>query len=300
MSTPVLPTPGRSRWRDLVPPRRHQHHPGRPTDPTFLIIGAQKAGTSWLHRTLGLHDEVLVTKPKELRYFYQAGTYAQGRDWYRGHFAAADEVGARALGESTPNYLWASDHREDEWGDPREVDAARRFRHGMPERIAQDLGTDLRLVVLLRDPVQRAISAFFHHLRKRPHRLDRSRPFADNVRQFGIVQMGFYAAHLERWLEVFPAERFLVLVNEEVRASPAEAVERVHRHLGVRPDAPAEVAAKVHVGTKHGGRGVWYWDAEEREVAIGPDELALLREVYAPENARLARLLGRDPWAGTE
>lgn len=300
MPSPRLFTPGRRQPRDLLPPRRHRHRAGRPTDPTFLIIGAQKAGTSWLHRTLGLHDHVLVSRPKELRYFYKADVYGEGRDWYRAHFAAADEVGAAALGESTPNYLWASEHRDGEWGDPREAAGSRRFRSGMPERVAEDLGTDLRLVVLLRDPVQRAISAFFHHLRKRPHRLDRSRPFAENARQFGIVQMGFYAAHLERWLEVFPAERFLVLATEEVRAYPAEAVERVHRHLGVRPHAPAEVTAKVHVGRKHGGDGLWYWDADQREVAIGPDEIALLREVYAPENARLARLLGRDPWAETE
>jgi hypothetical protein len=63
------------------------------------------------------------------------------------------------------------------------------------------------------------------------------------------------------------------------------------------PDAPPEVGARVHVGRKHGGAGVWYWDEDEREVAIGPDEIALLREVYAPENARLARLLGRELWA---
>lgn len=295
MSSPAVFVPGRSAWRYPRAPRRQLHRPGRPHDPTFLIIGAQKSGTSWLHRTLGHHDEVLTSAPKELRYFYKQATYAQGRDWYRSHFAAADE-GYRALGESTPNYLWTSAHREDEWGDPREPEANRVFRHGMPERVAADLGTDLRLVVMLREPVQRAISAFFHHLRKRPHRLDRSRPFAENARQFGIVQMGFYAAHLERWLEVFPASRFLVLANEDVRANSAEATERVHRHLGVRPEAPPEADRRVHVGRKHGGSGVWYWDEDEREVAIGAEEIAMLREVYAPENARLARLLGRELW----
>jgi hypothetical protein len=262
-------------------------------DPTFLVIGAQKAGTSWLHRTLGEHPQVRVSDPKELRYFYRPETYQLGRSWYRQHFhrSSPDQ---RALGESTPNYLWVSPHRNDEWGDPAE--RARDFRMGAPERVARDLGTDVRLIVLLREPVQRAVSAFYHHLR-RPGRIDRSRRFEENAHRFGIVQMGFYAAHLERWLSAFPADRFLILANEEVREHPEEAIRAVHRHIGVDDETPPGLTRSVHTGRKHGGDGVWYWDESRTQVAVGPRELALLREVYAPENARLTQLLGRDPWA---
>lgn len=274
------------------PALRHRRWPWRRPRPTFLIIGAQKSGTSWLHRMLREHPDVFVSERKELHYFSDPSVHDRGLDWYLGNFAAAGR-GHRALGEATPNYLWTSDHRLDEWGDGRPEGPA--FRRRIPERVHAELGGGIRLVALLRDPVERAISAFYHHL-NRGGRLDPARPFEDNARRLGIVQMGFYAAHLERWLEVFDPGQLLVLVHEEVRANPRGAVESCQRHIGVRRSAPANLRDEVHTGTKHGDDRVWYWDGDRRRVAIGPDELATLREVYAPENARLVALLGRDPW----
>lgn len=286
--------PGRSPDPPDRLPHRHRHWPWRRPRPTFLVIGAQKAGTSWLHQMLADHPQVFASERKELQHFSDPERYAEGLERYLEHFAGAGWR-HRAIGESTPNYLWTSPHRSDEWGGRGGSDPV--FRAGVPERIAASLGTDLRLVVLLRDPVDRAISAFYHHLRAKGERLDPTLPFADNARRYGIVTMGFYAAHLEHWLEHVPAERFLVLFQEEVRAHPQAAIGSVHHHLGVRVAPPVDLSAEVHVGTKHGGDGVWYWDEDRQHVAVGPDEIALLEEVYAPENARLERLVGRPtPW----
>lgn len=296
---PQLPTfePGRSPTVVDRPPLRQRHWPWRrPPRPTFLVIGAQKAGTSWLHQMLARHPRIFVSERKELQHFSTPERFDEGLGSYLQHFTDATWR-HRAIGESTPNYLWASPHRSEEWGGRGGSDPD--FRAGIPERIVDALGTDLRLIVLLRDPVDRAISAFYHHLRAKGDRLDPQLPFADNACRYGIVTMGFYAAHLEHWLEHIPPDRFLVLFQEELRAHPQDAIGAVHRHLGVRADPPSDLTAEVHVGTKHGSDdGVWYWDQDRQHVAIGPDERALLHEVYAPENDRLARLLGRPtPWS---
>lgn len=281
-------------------PRRHRHRPWRRPRPTFLTIGAQKAGTSWLHRMLDQHPQVLMSKRKELQFFGHPERYAEGVEAYLANFADASWR-HRAIGESTPNYLWASTYRNHEWGGVNDSHPA--FRWGTPQRVVDVLGDEVRLVVLLRDPVDRAVSAFYHHLRAKGDRLDRQAPFVDNARRWGIVTMGFYAAHLERWLAHVPAERFLVLLQEEVRAHPSAALAAVHDHIGVRPAPVEEPAAEVHVGTKHlGDDDVGYWDEARTQVAIGPDERALLEEAFAPENARLERLLGRPltPWRPTD
>lgn len=282
----------------LPPPRRARPWPWqRPLPlvrarPTFLIIGAQKAGTSWLHRQLDAHPAVFVTRRKELQHFSNRANHARGLDTYLAHFAEAG-VRHRARGESTPNYLWTDIGHETAYGGAHADDPA--FRAGTPARIAAELGTDLRLVVLLRDPVDRAISAFYHHLRARGGgRIDPDAPFSENARRYGIVTMGMYAAHLTRWLEHFPSERFLVVIQEEMQRNPVEAIGAVQHHLGVRRRIPDGLERRIHTGEKFAGDdGWWYFDDQRRNAAITPDDTAWLDEVFAPDVARLEHLLGR-------
>src|SRR5688572_26171231 len=76
-------------------------------DPNFLVIGAQKSGTTWLAEMLRQHPDVYTSPKKELHYFDLKANYALGIDWYRQQFAG--ETGQRAIGECTPNYLWVSE-----------------------------------------------------------------------------------------------------------------------------------------------------------------------------------------------
>ena len=260
--------------------------------PSFLVIGAQKAGTTWLHAMLGDHPHVFMPTPKELHFFDLRRHYDRGLGWYAAHYrgAAADAV----LGEATPNYLWTSDHLAAEWAKPKFF--RRGWMHSVPERVRARLGSDLSLVVMLRDPVARAVSAFHHHMHVEG-RLDRDAPFEELVKTWGIAHMGFYAAHLERWFEVFPRERVQVLVFEDVMAEPQPALDAVCDHIGVDRITlpPARLSERVHGGTKHRGNdGQYYYDEARTQLAISHDDLAMLRDLYAPENRRLARLLGRD------
>lgn len=279
---------------DVPAPRR----PARPFLrglPNFLILGAQKSGTTWLFEQLRQHPRIFTSRPKELHYFSSIQHYGAAWSEYRWRFQRMRKLRPQHLvaGEATPNYLWTSDHGSEVWSAPWDETA---WRHGIPDRIAETLGTDLRLIAMLRDPVDRAISAFYHHLDK--DRIDRDLPFLENARRFGIVSMGFYAAHLERYLKRFDGRNILVLIQEEVAAKPAEALAQVHRHLGVDVHIPDGIRARVHTGDKHRGPdGRWYFDAEHREVAITANDIARLEQVFSEENERLEQLLGRPlPW----
>src|SRR5438067_13911883 len=70
--------------------------------PTFLIIGAQKCGTTSLHRYLSAHPQVFMSKTKELDFFVEEKMLGRGLDWYRSHFAGADDT--VAIGEASPSY----------------------------------------------------------------------------------------------------------------------------------------------------------------------------------------------------
>ena len=72
--------------------------------PNLLIIGAQKCGTTWLARMLGQHPDVFMAE-EEIHFFDRAHNFARGTAWYESHFAAA--AGQSAVGEKTPDYLWA-------------------------------------------------------------------------------------------------------------------------------------------------------------------------------------------------
>lgn len=263
--------------------------------PDFLVIGAQKAGTTWLFEQLREHPQIFASRPKELHYFSDIDNHATGWDEYRWRFQRVRRLRPwhRAAGEGTPNYLWTAPHGTDVWSAPWDETT---WRHGLPDRIADTLGEGVRLIVMLRDPVDRAISAFYHHVAM--ERVEPDMPFLETARRFGIVSMGFYAAHLERYLERFPGRQILVLVQEEVAAHPREALAATHRHLRLDVRIPDGVEARVHETDKHlGPDGHWYYDPEHTEVAITPVDIARLEQVFADENLRLERLLGRRlPW----
>lgn len=107
--------------------------------PDFLGIGTQKGGTTTLHRLLAAHPAIMIPQSKELHYFTL--NYRLGSAWYAGQFQEADNE--QLCGEITPYYL---------------------FHPHAPQRI-QAMLPRARLIVLLRDPVERALSQYFHSRR---------------------------------------------------------------------------------------------------------------------------------------
>ena len=183
--------------------------------PHFVIIGAVKGATTWIHNQLQDNPAIYLPAP-EPHFFSQE--HAQGLDHYRRFFDGArpDQI----LGEKSADYL-------------AHPDAPARLAAALPE---------VRLVVQLRNPVDRAYSDYKMLVRrgtvtKGPeHYLD-GRP-NDQPR---FLEDGLYAQHLRRWLAHFDAEQIKILLFEDVKAAPEASVAIVSDHIG----APRHYSTQV-------------------------------------------------------
>jgi hypothetical protein len=196
-----------------------------------MLIGAQKAGTSWLDAMMRQHPEIYLPPTKELHHFNLVERYKRGIDTYRQHFASCN--GHKAVGECTPAYLWVNDG-------PTNAEHGIRFQsypilnRDIHELIHQQY-PDLKLIVCLRNPVERAVSSYLHAIRDR--KISPRRRILDAAGEQGIAGMGFYASHLREWMTCFPRERFLFLIYEQdIADDKARTLRRVFDHLGVDPD----------------------------------------------------------------
>lgn len=190
--------------------------------PNFLILGAQKSGTSSLAGWIQRHPAVFVPPSKELHYF--TTRLSMGDDWYREQFR--DSGDAVAIGEATPEYLYVE---------------------GTPKLVLDTLGPDLQLVAILRNPIDRAYSNYWHGrlagalpatfeaaLDEEDRNLARGRYGWE-----ALVDRGRYLRQIQRWQRHFGEERMHVELFDDLLADPAGVVERVWTFLGVDPaDAP--------------------------------------------------------------
>lgn len=250
--------------------------------PNFLIIGAQKCATTWLWKRLREHPEVYLPSHKELNYFcyypfQRRGGWQQGltrtslAEYRRLYFSeVADE---KAIGEATPAYFWVS-NAQPEW-----LIRGPAFRPDTPTIVRECLGTTTKLLVILRNPVLRAISAFHHH--KRLGTLNDGVSILDAGRHHGIVHMGFYGSHLRKWMRQFNAQNFKILILEQDLAEPAAALRDVFGFLSVERDTVIrDCDQRVHVGD--GGP------------PISRNERNTLMDIYDSDIVELEKLLQRD------
>jgi hypothetical protein len=185
--------------------------------PHFLGIGAQKAGTTWLDRNLRCHPDLFLPEQKELHYF--------DRQWFRGlhHYLRKFEgSGGRVRGEITPSYSVLR-----------------------PERIRyiHTLMPHARLVLLLRNPVDRAWShSMMRLVKRRKCRLEDVDPeeLLAHLREGGNRRRSSYLTVLDHWLRFYPQEQLFIGFFEEVGREPQELLARIFRHLEVREDVEWE------------------------------------------------------------
>jgi len=248
------------------------------TLPDFLIIGAQRSGTTSLFNWLTSRPDVGRPFKKEVHYFDL--NYHRGLGWYRSHFPIRRK--GRISGESTPYLL---------------------LHPLAPDRAARDL-PETRFVVVLREPVERAISAYWH---RRQRLAGRGEPIDESLEEalereseavdvlgervargevslehmaYSFVRRGEYAPQLERWFAAVGRDRVLVLEAERLGADPAYA-ERVVEWLGL-PPRPADPFPVLNRAA--------------REVPASPETVARLRDHFEPFNRRLFELLGEELW----
>jgi hypothetical protein len=226
------------------------------TAPNFFLLGGAKCGTTSLYHLLKQVEGLYLPPRKEPRFFAYVAAFSRGLAWYlEEYFAPARGFAAR--GEATPQYLHGRTH--------------------VAERIRDSHGDDLRFVVLLRDPVERAWSHFLHARRLGIERLSfRNALAAEPLRLaqnpeawLGYFADGLYAAALEDWFPVFPREQFLILLTDDLRREPQHVVRRVCAFLRLEPPAALEVEV-------------------ERNAAVGAKSLLLASMLNKPNRVTTA------------
>ena len=246
--------------------------------PDFVIIGAQRGGTTSMYHYLTGHPDVGPASEKEVGYFDHDRRYAKGLDWYRTHFPLRGE--AVVVGEASPNYL---------------------FEPLVPERIRAAV-PNAKFIALLRNPVDRAFSSYQLMVRRgreplsfedaiasEPERRRRGEGF-----RYSYVARGLYMEQLERWLGVFPREQFLILKSEDFYRDPEQVLHQTLAFLGLRPWSPP---------TFHIYQSSWRGSGRRRPSAetpaMEPATRSRLVDYFAPHNQRLYAFLGRDlGWEG--
>jgi sulfotransferase family protein len=266
--------------------------------PNLVVIGAQKCGTSGLHYYLSLHPEVSMSRPKELNFFIDERNWPRGVDWYRRHF----DPDARVRGESSPNYTAYPQHE------------------GVAERM-HSLVPDARLIYLVRDPLERIAAHWVHNYAKRRERGDLRETLTHP--QTSYIERSRYHMQLARFLRLYDREQLLVIEQDDLRVGRVDTLRAVFEFIGVDPAfSHPRFASERHQTSRkmrssrlalrlerasrsRGGRllpsSVWLGldavlplrrpiDRPDVRAALGPDELATLRE----DAERLRELTGRD------
>ena len=252
------------------------------TLPDHLIIGTQKGGTSSLYNYLCEHPDISPATAKEIHYFSEH--IEKGEEWYRGHFATEAFLAARTRIrgrrplsiESSPDYM---------------------FHPHTPPRAAALL-PDARLLVLLRNPVDRAFSHYRHRIRKGIE----SRSFEEAIdaelstvaadlarsesaeyydtREYvkrAYLMRGLYARQLRVWFAAYPREQFLLLRSEEFFEDPRTVYARIVDFLGLPQWQPKEMRKYNFFG-------------ESRSIPEGTRRR--LEEFFEPYNRELEELTG--------
>jgi hypothetical protein len=245
-----------------------------PPLPNFLIIGAQKSATRWLRAHLGEHPEVFAAD-RELR-FFNGARFEQGLDRYRTNFEGWN--GEPVVGEATPSYMmW----RED----PARISA--RIDESLP---------GVRLIALLRNPVDRTYSAFIHHMRAGrippdADLLERIRSVPPEEDRLGLITGGWYTASLAPYFERF-GDRLKVFLHDEVTEKPGRVYVEAVEHVGASPTfMPPGLRRVRHSGRPPAESG---YAGEGGRRALTDGERAELYGYFREDVERLEELLERD------
>jgi hypothetical protein len=259
--------------------------------PNFIIIGAPRAGTTWISKNIREHPEIFLPKIKELHFFDR--DYEKGIEYYERFFEGSQRC--KAIGEATPEYLYIKD---------------------VPALIKQHL-PDVKLILSLRNPVDRVYSRYWNA--KARFKQNRDLSFEEKIKEKPIfLEEGFYYDHILRYLEFFPKENFLFLLFDDLKTDPARFLNSIYEFLDVDTGfTPPLINQKVNAASVKGPlakssilsyvyKGLISLNAAksarfvEKINEISVPEMDhktkewLVNDVYMEKNKQLAELIGKD------
>jgi hypothetical protein len=249
--------------------------------PDFIIIGAQKCGTTSLYKYLIEHPCIARARRKGIHFFDKS--FVKGMTWYRAHFASVllkyyvKQIHGQDFitGESSPYYI---------------------FHPHVPKRISETI-PQVQLIVLLRNPIDRAYSHYHHEVSKgnetlsfedaiagETERLDGEREkmlkdgdyYSFNHEHYSYLSRGIYVDQLKLWMSRFPKDQILILKSEDFYADPAAILKQTVQFLNL----PTWEATDC---TKYNSGNYPKMDVTVRKRLI---------EYFEPHNQRLYEYLG--------
>ncbi|MDO8413346.1 MAG: sulfotransferase [Gallionellaceae bacterium] len=178
--------------------------------PDFIIIGAMKSATSSLYQQLVRQPGIFMCTPKEPNFFSDADQYAKGMAWYEGLFAHAPE--GSLLGEASTHYTKLPTY-------PQTIERLKKY---LP---------DVRLVYVMRHPVDRLVSHYMHEWSTGVYNCDISEAITKYPE---LIAYGRYAMQLEPYFEIFGRDAVLPVFFDRFIREPQAELERVCRFIGYR------------------------------------------------------------------
>lgn len=257
---------------------------------------------------LDQHPGTSLPKQKEIHYFGSSELYAKGDDWYFSHFDGLDS--GKLIGEASTTYFY---DRVPYWYNPSDT---LEFDNGLPTipELILEKFPEARFIVVLRDPVYRAISAYSHWMKRGELSpllgLSKVATLHPKMR---ILEYGYYARYLDVWKRFVDPDRFRVVIFEDqIKKRPGETLADVYQFLGLdpafKPEQPARAvhkswgwtrivfsyyAGKLYKEIGHSilGRACDRFDVLAK-TAISRKDVEFLRSVYLPEKEQLKALTG--------
>lgn len=197
----------------------------------FFVVGAPKTGTSWLAAMLQQHSALFIPEQKEIHYFNiealgkswnKNPNFFMGLDWYHAHFALSKEN--QLLGDMSPSYLSSET---------------------APTQI-KEYNPNAKIIVLMRNPTDRAYSDYLYRKQKGWLPLDCTFDKACKIFP-DILRHSEYGRDIVRYMELFPEGNILMLFDDDIAASPASVVARVHAFLNVENIQPMNLFQRMNV-----------------------------------------------------
>ncbi|MGB3402769.1 MAG: tetratricopeptide repeat protein [Microcoleaceae cyanobacterium] len=233
--------------------------------PDFIIIGAQKSGTTSLYHYLSQHPKVISSIVKEINFWSK--DFDKGLDWYLAQFPPSPKRRKLLTGEASPSYL-----------NTREA----------PERLSQAF-PNIKLIILLRNPVNRAISHYYHWQRENWTSNSLKDGIEQDIQQLenpendywnqphSYVGRGIYIRFLKKWMSLFPKEQFLIIKSEDFYEKPAKTLSQVYQFLDI-PNRKIEEYKQYNSGSYS---------------SIDTSIIKQLQAYFKPYNTELEEFLGR-------
>jgi len=249
--------------------------------PDFIVIGAQKSGTSSLHAYLKQHPQIISAVKKEVHFFDggllpERDNFLKGQRWYRAHFPKKNKISSnQKVFEASPLYI---------------------FNPQVPKRIA-DLIPHVKLIAVLRNPTERAISHYFHERRKGRESLpimdamraeeDRLKPILDRQDyknrvfiHFSYKSRGRYSEQINRFINFFPLNQMLFLSSDELFTETHKALRRIFNFIDVDADFVIPDLQPRGISTNR--------------TQVGEEVYKYLNDYFMPYNQDLYRIINYD------